>query len=80
MYQLGTAGRTKMKPTLFPIGAIVPVLLAASVSDPASDCGTAGTVLKVLAAVLVSGVFVYNHFRGRIRGFLGGLTSRGRRD
>ncbi len=62
-----------------PMIALVPVLLLAGVSDPASGCGTTGTVLKVLAAVLVSGVFLYNHFRGRIRGFLGGLASRGRR-
>jgi len=65
--------------TRSPMTAVAPVLLLAAVSDPASDCGTTSTVLKVLAAVLVSGVFLYNHFRGRIRGFLGGLVSRGRR-
>lgn len=48
-------------------------------ADAASDPGTASAVLKVGTAVLVSGIYVYNHFRVRIRGSLSRLVSRGRR-
>ncbi len=70
------------RPTRSSMVAIVPALLFASfpgAADAASDPGTASAVLKVSTAVLVSGIYVYNHFRIRIRGFLGGLVSRGRR-
>ncbi len=62
--------------------AVVPALLFVGfpvAADAGSDPGIGNAVLKVSAAVLVSGVFVYNHFRGRVRGFLSGLISRGRR-
>ena len=53
--------------------------LFAPFPDPASACledGTGGAVLKVLAAVLVGGVFFYNHFRNRINTFVSKLFSR----
>lgn len=62
--------------------AVAPVLLFTSfpeAADAGSDPGIANAVLKVGAAALVSGIFVYNHFRGSIRGFLGGILSRGKR-
>jgi hypothetical protein len=46
--------------------------------DTADACieeGTGSAVLKVLAAVLVGGVFVYNHFRNRIHTFVNKLLS-----
>ena len=54
--------------------------LFTSFPDPAGACledGTGGAVLKVLAAVLVGGVFFYNHFRNRINTFVSSLFSRG---
>ena len=60
--------------------AVAPALLLAGVPEAASagaDPGTANAVLKVGAAVLVSGVFLYNHFRDRIKGFIRRLVSRG---
>ena len=68
--------------TGFTVMAVTPALLFASfpgAADAASDPGTASAVLKVGTAVLVSGIYVYNHFRVRIGGLLGGLVSRGRR-
>ena len=67
----------------FAVMAVAPALLLVGfpeAADAASDPGTASAVLKVSTAVLVSGIYVYNHFRVRIGGFLGGrLVSRGRR-
>jgi len=68
--------------TGFTLMAVAPALLLVGfpgAADAASGPGTASAVLKVSTAVLVSGVYVYNHFRVRIRGFLGRLVSRGRR-
>ena len=42
------------------------------------DQGTGSAVLKVLAAVLVGGVFFYNHFRNRINTLLSNLFSKGK--
>jgi cytochrome b len=47
--------------------------------DTAGACieeGIGSAVLKVLAAVLVGGVFMYNHFRNRINIFVNKLLSR----
>ena len=41
------------------------------------DQGTGSAILKVGAAVLVGGVFFYNHFRNRINAFVSNLLSRG---
>jgi hypothetical protein len=60
--------------------AVAPALLFIGAPEAASagaDPGIGNAVLKVGAAVLVSGVFLYNHFRDRIRGFIGRLVSRG---
>ena len=46
-------------------------------ADACIDQGTGSAVLKVLAAVLVGGVFMYNHFRNRINTFVNKLLSRG---
>ncbi len=45
-------------------------------ADACIDQGTGSAVLKVLAAVLVGGVFMYNHFRNRINIFINKLFSR----
>ena len=50
--------------------------------DAADACieeGIGSAVLKVLAAVLVGGVFVYNHFRSRIHTFVNKLLSKEKR-
>ena len=47
--------------------------------DAADACieeGISSAILKVLAAVLVGGVFMYNHFRNRIKAFVNKLFSR----
>lgn len=49
-----------------------------STPDACLDQGTGSTILKVLAAVLVAGVFLYNHFRNQIK-TLPNLFSRGRK-
>jgi hypothetical protein len=46
-------------------------------TDASLDQGTGGAILKVAVAVLVGGVFLYNHFRDRINTFYRNLVSRG---
>ena len=56
--------------------AVAPALLLIGTPEAASagaEPGIANAVLKVGAAVLVSGVFLYNHFRHRIRGLISRL-------
>ncbi len=62
--------------------AVAPVLLFTGfpeAADAGSDPGIANAVLKVGAAALVSGIFICNHFKGSIRGLLGGILPRGRK-
>ena len=48
-----------------------------STTDACLDQGTGSTILKVAVAVLVGGVFLYNHFRDSIKTFYSNLVSRG---
>ncbi len=57
----------------------VPVILHLTFPEAADadlDQGTVSAVLKVGAAVLVGGVFVYNHFRNKVNAFFKNLFSR----
>jgi len=45
--------------------------------DACIDQSTGSAILKVAVAVLVGGVFLYNHFRDRIKTLYSNLASRG---
>ena len=59
---------------------VVPAFFCLAFPETADGCldqGTGSAILKVAVAVLVGGVFLYNHFRDRIKTFYRNLVSRG---
>jgi hypothetical protein len=64
--------------TALPIAYAFLYLPFPDTADACIDQGTGSAVLKVLAAVLVAGVFLYNHFRNQIK-TLPNSFSRGRK-
>ena len=62
--------------TALPIAYAFLYLPFPDAADACIEEGIGSAVLKVLAAVLVGGVFMYNHFRNRINTFVNKLFSR----
>ena len=59
--------------------AVAPAIICLTFPETADACidqSTGSTVLKVLTAVLVGGLFAYNHFKIRINAVIKGLLAR----
>ena len=61
------------------IAAFIPAvayLASPETADAGFNEGTGGAALKVIVAVLVGGLFAYNHYKSRINTFIKNLFSR----
>ena len=62
-----------------PIAAFIPAVVyvtSPETADAGFNEGTGGAALKVIVAVLVGGLFAYNHYKSRINTFIRNLFSR----